>query len=159
MSIYTKSVKIFQHDPPTLKLRTGRPKKMTDKKNTTKESIKKAPANPSTSKITKDKEAEVLAVIKTGGKQYLVEPGKWYNFEKIDAEVGKTVIFDEVLLHIDGSNVTVGKPTVGIKVTGKVLDQFKDDKVTVLKYKKRKRIRKKTGHRQNLTKVEITKIG
>lgn len=127
---------------------------MTEKKTTTKKAEPKKEAVK-----TPAKKAEVLAVIKTGGKQYLVESGKWYNFEKIDAEEGKTVTFDEVLLYVDGDNVKVGKPTLDMKVTGKVLEQFKDKKVKVLKYKKRKRIRINTGHRQNLTKVEITKIG
>lgn len=128
---------------------------MTEEKNTTKPSTLKA----TKAKKNPAKKAITLAVIKTGGKQYLVEPGKWYNFEKLDVEVGKTVDFDEVLLVIDGENIKVGRPTVDVKVTGKVLDQFKDDKVKVFKFKKRKRVRKTYGHRQPLTKVEITKIG
>ncbi|MDD3480611.1 MAG: 50S ribosomal protein L21 [Patescibacteria group bacterium] len=97
--------------------------------------------------------------MKTGGKQYLVEEGRYYNFEKLPEEEGKTVTFTEVLLTIDGKTVKIGKPIVEAKVTGKVLSQFKDDKVKVFKYKKRKRYRKTYGHRQPLTKVEIVKIG
>jgi large subunit ribosomal protein L21 len=104
------------------------------------------------------KKSELLAVIKTGGKQYLVEPGKIYDFEKLDAKVGETVTFDEVYLVIDGSDVKIGKPKLTSKVSGKVVEQFKDEKVNVFKYKKRKRIRKTYGHRQPLTKVEITAI-
>lgn len=100
-----------------------------------------------------------FAVIKTGGKQYIVEEGRWYEFEKLDAEEGKTVNFDEVLLVANGSDVKIGEPTVsGTKVTGKVLEQFKDDKVVVFKYKPKKRYRKTYGHRQQKSKVMIEKI-
>lgn len=110
-------------------------------------------------KKSETKNSELLAVIKTGGKQYLVEPGKTYDLEKLDAKVGETVNFDEVYLVIDGSDVKIGKPKLTSKVSGKVVEQFRDEKVNVFKYKKRKRIRKTYGHRQPLTKVEITKIG
>lgn len=109
-------------------------------------------------KKSETKNSELLAVIKTGGKQYLVEPGKTYDFEKLDAKVGETVTFDEVYLVIDGSDVKIGKPKLTSKVSGKIVEQFKDEKVNVFKYKKRKRIRKTYGHRQPLTKVEITAI-
>lgn len=115
--------------------------------------------SPKASDTFDKKKAELLAVIKTGGKQYLVEPGRNYDFEKIEGEVGSSVVFDEVYLLMDGESVQVGKPKLSIKVTGKIVEQFKDDKVKVFKYKKRKRIRKTYGHRQPLTKVEITKIG
>lgn len=101
-----------------------------------------------------------FAVIKTGGKQYIVEAGKKYDFEKLDVEEGKEVIFSEVLLVSDGKEVKVGEPLVtGAKVTGKVIAQIKDKKVIVFKYKAKKRYRKTQGHRQQKTKVEITKIG
>lgn len=105
------------------------------------------------------KDSGKFAVIKTGGKQYIVEPGRFYNFEKLVGEEGATVTFDEVLLVAEGDNVQIGRPQVeGAKVTGKILSQFKDEKVRVFKYKKRKRTRKTYGHRQPLTKVEITSI-
>ncbi len=116
--------------------------------------VKKKPTQKSTAKNTRK-----FAVIKTGGKQYLVTEGRFYNFEKLPIEEGKTVVFDEVLLTVDGEKVQIGKPKVDVKVTGKVLSQFKDKKVNVFKYKKRKRYRKTYGHRQLQTKVEITKIG
>lgn len=109
-------------------------------------------------KETTKKDAK-FAVIKTGGKQYVVSEGSYYEFEKLDAEEGKEVTFEEVLLVADGTNIKLGTPAVaGAKVTGKVLSQFKDDKVVVFKYKPKKRYRKTYGHRQQKTKVEITKI-
>ncbi len=105
------------------------------------------------------KDSGRFAVIATGGKQYVVFEGKTYDFEKLEAEEGKTVEFSEVLLIADGGDVKIGQPHVaGAKVSGKVLKQFKDDKVLVLKYKPKKRYRKTQGHRQQKTKVEITKI-
>lgn len=100
-----------------------------------------------------------FAVIKTGGKQYLVEEGRFYEFEKLEVEEGKPVVFEEVLLISDAGTVKIGEPTLkDSKVTGKMLEQFKDDKVTVLKYKPKKRYRKTTGHRQRKSKVMIEKI-
>lgn len=135
-----------------------------DKKPTTKKpAAKKAEARkpeavkkPASSKIEK---ADRFAVIKTGGKQYVVREGKSYDFEKLTEEEGKDVVFEEVLLVSEGSVAKIGEPTVaGAKVTGKVISQFKDDKVTVLKYKAKKRYKRTYGHRQQKTKVEITKI-
>ena len=103
--------------------------------------------------------ATKFAVIKTGGKQYVVEEGRFYEFEKVEAEEGKAIIFDEVLLVADGGNVKIGEPTLkDSKVTGKVMSQFKDKKVVVLKYKPKKRYRKTTGHRQQKSKVMIETI-
>lgn len=100
-----------------------------------------------------------FAVIKTGGKQYLVEPGKKLKIEKLEAEEGKNIIFDQVLLLSDNNNLSVGTPVIkGAKVTGKVLKQGRAKKVVVLKYKPKKRYKVKKGHRQHFTEVEITKI-
>lgn len=105
------------------------------------------------------KNPDKFAVIKTGGKQYVVTEGVYYDFEKIEAEEGKEVTFEEVLLVSEGGNIKLGAPVVsGVKVTGKVLSQFKDDKVTVFKYKPKKRYRKTYGHRQHKSRVQITKI-
>ncbi len=113
-----------------------------------------------TPKATPKKRIDSFAVIKTGGKQYLVEPGKSYRFEKISGEEGAKVNFDEVLLVSEGGKVDIGRPFVeGAEVLGKIVSQFKDEKVKVLKYKKRKRYRKTYGHRQPLTEVKIEKIG
>ena len=97
------------------------------------------------------------AIIKTGGKQYLVEEGSIIFVEKLNAEEGKTVTFDEVLM-LDGK---VGSPKIdGVSVTGKVLKHGKDKKIRIFKYvNKKKSTRKSQGHRQPYTKVEITKIG
>jgi large subunit ribosomal protein L21 len=102
----------------------------------------------------------MLAVIKTGGKQYSVSVGDKIKIEKIDKEIGKTVIFNEVLLlEDDKGEVKVGEPLVkGAKVKGKVLSQGRRKKVTVLKYKAKKREHQKKGYRQPFTEVEITNI-
>ena len=101
----------------------------------------------------------MYAVIKTGGKQYKAEPGKFIDVEKLDAEVGAEVFFD-ALMVVDGDDVKVGTPVIdGAKVVGKVLKQDKERKVTVFKYKAKKDYRKKQGHRQPYTRVEIVSIG
>lgn len=101
----------------------------------------------------------MYAVIKTGGKQYQVKAGDVIFIEKIDAEDGATVTFDEVLLVGGEEGVKVGTPTVsGATVEGKVLGQTKGKKVIVFKYKPKKGYRNKTGHRQPYTKVEIASI-
>lgn len=101
----------------------------------------------------------MYAIIKTGGKQYKAEPGKFIDVEKLDAEVGAEVTF-EALMVVDGETVTVGTPVVdGVKVVGKVLKQDKQKKIIVFKYKPKKDYRKKQGHRQPYTRVEIVSIG
>jgi len=122
---------------------------------------KKAADKAEVKKVVKSAEtkADKFAVIKTGGKQYVVEEGRWYEFEKLDIEEGKDVVFEEVLLVSDKGAAKIGTPFLkDAKVTGTVLEQFKDDKVLVFKYKPKKRVRKTQGHRQQLTKVKITKI-
>lgn len=110
-------------------------------------------------KRPKTQKDDCLAVIKTGGKQYLVEVGKSYNFEKLPGKEGDSVTFEDVLLLIEGEDIKIGKPRVeGSRVTAKIASQFQDKKVDVFKYKKRKRYRKSYGHRQELTKVEILEI-
>jgi len=101
----------------------------------------------------------MLAVIKTGGKQYLVSPGQKIKIEKLDAKEGKEITFSEVLLLEKGKKVEIGTPFVkGVKVTGKVLSQGKGKKVIVFKYKAKTRYKVKKGHRQPFTEVEIIKI-
>lgn len=100
-----------------------------------------------------------LAVIKTGGKQYVVSLGQKLKIEKLEAEVGKEVIFDQVLLTEKSGKLVIGEPLVeGAKVSGKVLEQGKADKVIAFKYKAKKRYHVKKGHRQQFTEVEIIKI-
>lgn len=101
----------------------------------------------------------MLAVIRTGGKQYLVSPGDKIKIEKIDAEVGKEVIFDQVLFLEKNKKIDIGTPLVkGAKVKAKVLGQGKAKKVIIFKYKPKKRYKKKSGHRQPYSEVEITAI-
>ena len=101
----------------------------------------------------------MYAVIKTGGKQYRVQQGDVIFVEKIDAQADEAVTFEEVLLVGDGEQSKIGAPVVaGAKVEGKVLAQVKSKKVVVYKYKAKKNERKKQGHRQPYTKVEITAI-
>ena len=101
----------------------------------------------------------MYAVIKTGGKQYRVQQGDVIFVEKIDSQADKAVTFEEVLLVNDGDQTRIGAPTVaGAKVEGKVLGQVKGQKIVVYKYKAKKNERKKQGHRQPYTKVEITAI-
>lgn len=101
----------------------------------------------------------MLAIIRTGGKQYKVQEGDKIKIEKIEGEEGKKVTFSDVLLVGDDKDVKVGTPKVkGAKVEGKVLSQKKDKKVTGIKHKAKKRYKVKFGHRQQVTEVEITKI-
>jgi len=133
---------------------SSRQEKPAAKKVANKSALSKADQSASV-KTTADK----FAAIKTGGKQYVVYAGQKYDFEKLAGDEGKDIIFDQVLLVANGNDVKIGEPTVsGAKVTGKVISQFKDKKVVVLKYKPKKRYRKTTGHRQQMTKIEITKI-
>ena len=101
----------------------------------------------------------MYAIIATGGKQYRVSEGDVIYIEKIDADVDSTVSFDVLLVGNDG-DVKVGTPIVeGVKAEGKVVGQVRGEKIVVFKYKSKKNYRRKQGHRQPYTKVEITKIG
>ncbi len=101
----------------------------------------------------------MYAVIKTGGKQYRVQQGDVIFVEKLNAQADEAVTFDEVLLVGEADQSKVGTPVVeGAKVEGKVLAQVKGKKIVVYKYKAKKNERKKQGHRQPYTKVEITAI-
>jgi len=99
------------------------------------------------------------AVIKTGGKQYKVSPGDKLNVETLLVESGEDVVFDEVLLINDGSNVTIGEPLLaGAKVTAKVIEHGRGDKIRIIKFKRRKHYKRQMGHRQNYTRVEIVGV-
>src|SRR4030042_3973113 len=101
----------------------------------------------------------MLAVIKTGEKQYKVSPKQKIKIEKIKTPQGKEVIFDNVLLVEKNKKVEIGNPLVkGAKVIGKVLNQGKGNKIIVFKYKPKKRYKIKRGHRQPYTEVEIMDI-
>ena len=99
------------------------------------------------------------AVIVTGGKQYTVSEGDVLYVEKLGVEAEEVVKFDQVLAVLDGENSKIGAPVVeGAAVEAKVLKNGKGKKITVLKYKAKTNEKKKIGHRQPYTKVEITKI-
>ena len=99
------------------------------------------------------------AVIVTGGKQYTVAEGDVLYIEKLNAEEEAVVTFDQVLAVLDGENTQIGAPLVeGAAVEAKVVKNGKGKKITVFKYKAKKSEKKKQGHRQPYTKVEITKI-
>ena len=98
------------------------------------------------------------AVIQTGGKQFIVSKGDVIYVEKLDLEAGAEVQFDALMTFTD-KKATIGKPLVREKVTGKVISQVKGEKIIVFKYKPKKNYRKKQGHRQPYTKVEILSIG
>ena len=99
------------------------------------------------------------AVIVTGGKQYTVAEGDVLYIEKLNAEAEATVKFEEVLAVLDGENSKIGAPVVeGAAVEAKVVKNGKGKKITILKYKPKKNEKKKMGHRQPYTKVEITQI-
>lgn len=103
----------------------------------------------------------MYAVIKTGGKQYLVKPKDKVKVEKLPAKEGGLVKLDQVLLLADekGEKVTLGKPLVeGALVEARVLNQGKADKITVIKYKAKVRYRRKRGHRQPFTLLEISRV-
>ena len=98
-------------------------------------------------------------VIVTGGKQYTVAEGDILFVEKLGVEAEETVTFDQVLAVLDGENTKIGAPVVeGAAVEAKVVKNGKGKKIHVLKYKAKKGEKKKIGHRQPYTKVEITKI-
>ena len=99
------------------------------------------------------------AIFVTGGKQYKVSEGDVIYVELLNTE-SETVEFDNVLMTIDGDNVTVGAPNVeGAKVTAKVLKNGKGKKIIVFKFKAKKNYRRRQGHRQPYTKLQIEKIG
>jgi large subunit ribosomal protein L21 len=101
----------------------------------------------------------MFAVIKTGGKQYRVEQGDVLEIEKLDIEAGKSVTFSEVLLVENNGKTMIGTPYVDkAQVKAVVLESFKDEKVIVFKKKRRKQYKKKTGHRQQLTRIKIEEI-
>ena len=101
----------------------------------------------------------MYAIIETGGKQYKVQNGDQVKVEKLNAEAGNTVVFDKVLACGEGSDIKVGTPYLeGLTVEGEVVESGKGDKVIIFKYKAKKDYRKKQGHRQPYTLVEITSV-
>lgn len=101
----------------------------------------------------------MYAVFKSGGKQHRVEPGEVLRLEKLDAEAGSTVDFDEVMMIGEGADVKIGTPYVeGGKVSAEVMTHGQGRKVTFVKLKRRKHYRRQGGHRQQFTQVKIKEI-
>lgn len=99
------------------------------------------------------------AIVKTGGKQYRVEPGAVLRVEKLEGEVGSPIEFGEVLLLGKGSDAKIGTPMIqGAKVTGTITAQGRGPKLIVFKYKRRKNYRRKQGHRQYFTEIKVGEI-
>ena len=100
------------------------------------------------------------AVIRTGGKQYRVEPGDVIRVEALPGTVGSAIEFSEVLLRSDDSGLTLGTPLVeGASVAGTIIGQDRARKILVYKKKRRKNYRRRRGHRQSVTTVRVTEIG
>jgi large subunit ribosomal protein L21 len=101
----------------------------------------------------------MYAIIKTGGKQYRVQEGDNIFVEKLANDVDSEVVFDQVLAVGNDGDIKIGSPLVeGAKVTGKVLEQGKEKKILVFKYKAKSNYRRRQGHRQPYTKISIEKI-
>ncbi len=100
----------------------------------------------------------MYAVIVTGGKQYKVAEGDILKIEKLPAEVGAKINFDQVLMLVEGDKVTVGTPHLKATVSGEITAQDRLDKVKIIKFRRRKHYRKQQGHRQYFTQVKITSI-
>lgn len=101
----------------------------------------------------------MYAVIKTGGKQYRVSEGDSLRVEKLDAEPGAAIGFDQVLMIADDENIRVGTPLIdGGQVSAEIISQGRGRKIEVLKFKRRKNYHRRHGHRQHYTEVRITRI-
>ena len=101
----------------------------------------------------------MYAIISSGGKQYKVEQGEIVRVEKLPGEIGAPVSFDKVLMLSDGETVKIGKPVLDkATVQGHIVEQGKSKKIIVFKYKRRKRYRRKQGHRQSFTAIQIDNI-
>ena len=108
---------------------------------------------------TKKKNFMSFAIIETGGKQYKVSTSKILEVEKLDAKKGETIKFKNVLLLNDDKNTEIGNPSIeGATVEAKLLDNVKDRTILVFHKRRRKNSRKKNGHRQQHSKIQITKI-
>lgn len=104
--------------------------------------------------MTKD-----YSIVKIGKNQYFVKPKMQLVVEKIDKKAGAKIIFDQVLLSSKKGKILIGKPTIkGAKVEAKIIEQFKGKKIIVFKYRAKSRYRKRKGHRQQYTRIDIIKI-
>lgn len=97
-----------------------------------------------------------IAIIKTGGKQYKVKQGQIIKVEKLDVKIGEKVKFDTLMTAtIDGAEINIGKPSLGEKVEGKIVEHGRNKKIRVIKYKNKTRYKRNLGHKQLFSKVEI----
>jgi large subunit ribosomal protein L21 len=103
--------------------------------------------------------SEAYAIVETSGQQFWLQPRRYYDVDRISAEVGSTVSLDSVLLVNDGSSATLGQPFVsGANVVLKVMEHRRGPKVIVYKMRPKKKTRRKNGHRQELTRVMVESI-
>lgn len=119
------------------------------------------PITPDSESVIKERQVQQVmqAIIVTGGKQYNVSEGDTLFIEKLDVNAGDSVVFDQVLAIVDGENTKFGAPVVeGAKVDATVVKNGKGKKIRIFKYTPKKGYRKRQGHRQPYTKVEIGKI-
>ena len=101
----------------------------------------------------------MFAVIRTGGKQYLVTEGDVVRVEKLPGEKGTKVAFETLMVsNEDGSGLKLGTPSLGEIVTGEIVETDRDEKISVVKYKAKSRYKRRVGHRQWYTKVKIAKV-
>ncbi len=102
----------------------------------------------------------MYAIIADGGRQYKVEEGQFLEIDYREVEKGDAITFERVLAKSDGETFNLGQPTIsGSSVTAKVIEQTKGEKIYVQKFRRRKNSKRRTGHRQKYTKVQIEKIG
>ncbi len=99
-----------------------------------------------------------FAVIRSGGKQYIVKPGDKITVEKLDGDIKTPVRFEALMIADGQGGVQLGKPTLSATVTGTITNQFRDKKISVVKFKSKVRYRRRVGHRQPYTTVQIEKI-
>lgn len=101
----------------------------------------------------------MFAIMRTGGKQYRVQKGDKLRIEKLDVSADDNIVIDDILMVSDGKTVKVGEPAVkGASVMARIIDQIRADKITIFKKKRRQNYRRKKGHRQELTLIEITDV-
>ncbi|OIP42266.1 50S ribosomal protein L21 [Candidatus Desantisbacteria bacterium CG2_30_40_21] len=100
----------------------------------------------------------MYAIVETGGKQYQVEKGSRINVEKISSLIGDMVVLDHVIMVNNGDSVLVGENVKNAKIMCNVMEQGKEKKITITKFKRRKNYRKKTGHRQRYTGLLVTEL-
>ena len=101
----------------------------------------------------------MYAVIETGGKQHKVEKGMLLSIDLLQDEIGKKITFDNVLLYVDGNNVQIGQPYLeNVKVTAEIKDTIKGNKISILRFRRRKHSMRKIGHRAKLSQIEIKNI-